>query len=123
MENRNISNRTELSLRIMHLKAEKFTQEEELISSIREFAYTLSPLALVKDSLHNLARDKEVRADLTKVGLNIGANFIFDKVLGKQKSIKGFLSSLLIENISGALINNNSSKIISVIGQLINRNK
>ncbi len=119
MENTKISGHTELLLQIMHLKGEKFRQEEELKHSLKEFAYSLSPAQIVKDSLHKLASDKEVRVDLGKVGLNMGANFIIEKVLGRSNSIKGFLSSILVEKISGSIINNNSSKIISGISNLL----
>ncbi|MBA3663066.1 MAG: hypothetical protein H0W61_02515 [Bacteroidetes bacterium] len=117
----NVSNHTQLALRIKQLKAKKFIQEEELKVAIKEFVNTLSPLSMVKDSLHKLATDNEVKTDLATVGLKLGANLLIDTVLGKRSGIKGFLSSLLVENVAGSYINNNSSKIISTISQLLNK--
>jgi len=112
----------DLELQILLLKMDKTRQEEKLKLNVKEFINALSPASIVKNSLHELAGDKEVQVDLLKVSLNTGANFLIDKVLGKNKSIKGFLSSLLVEKVSSSLINNNASKIVSKIGQLLNRN-
>lgn len=119
MENKDITNHSELLIRIMELKAQKLSQEIELKNSIADFVYELNPVALVKNSLHQLAKDKEVRFDLAKVGLNVGANFIIDKVLGRNRSIKGFLSSMLLEKVSATFIDKNSSGIIAGLGKLI----
>lgn len=119
MENKKITTHAELCLQIMHLKAEKFKQEEELKHTFKEFVYTINPVNLVKNSLHDLAVDKEVQFDLAKVGLNMGANFLINQVLGKNRSIKGFLSSMLVEKFSSSYINNNVSKIISGIGNFL----
>jgi hypothetical protein len=116
METKNITSHAQLCLQIMHLKAEKFKQEEELKHTFQEFVYTINPVNLVKNSLHDLAEDHEVQFDLAKVGLNMGANFLINQVLGRNRSIKGFLSSMLVEKFSSSYINNNVSKIISGIG-------
>jgi hypothetical protein len=122
MESREISTHTELAVRIMHLKAEKFRQEEVLKHSFREFFYTLQPASIIKETLHELSQDKEVQFDLAKAGLNMGANFIIDRVLGKNRSIKGYLSSILIEKFSGSFINDNMTKILEGVGKFMNRN-
>lgn len=122
MERQEISTHTELAIRIMHLKAEKFRQEEVLKNSFREFFYTLQPSSIIKETIHELSQDKEVQFDLAKAGLNMGANFIIDQVLGKNRSIKGYLSSLLVEKVSGSFINDNVTKIMEGIGKFFNRN-
>lgn len=119
MENIKIINHTQLQLHIMHLKSKKLSQEIELKHSVKDFVYSISPLSIVKDSLHSLVQDKEVRFDIAKVGLNIGANFLIDKVVGRGKSIKGFLGSIIIEKISSSFINGNVSSIISGISKMI----
>lgn len=119
MENIKIINHTQLQLRIMHLRSEKFSQEIELKHSVKEFVYSISPVSIVKDSIHTLVQDKEVRFDMAKVGLNIGANFLIDKVVGRGRSIKGFLGSIIIEKISSSLINGNTSSIISGITKMM----
>lgn len=119
MENIEISNHTQLVLRIQQIKAEKIRQEEELKIAMKGFVNNFNSVSIVKEYLHSLASDKEVQFDLAKVGLNIGANFIIDRVLGKNRSIVGFLSSLVAEKLSASFINDNFSKIISGIGKII----
>jgi hypothetical protein len=123
MENSGISTYTELKLRIIHLKSEKAKQEEELKQSFKAFANSINPVSIVKESIHELARDKEVQVDLTKIVLNIGTNLIINKILGRDHSIKDFLSSLLIEKISGFLENKNVSQIVTGISNLLHKEK
>ena len=122
MENKEISSHAELVLRIMDLKAEKFSREEDLKYTFKEFVSTLNPISMVKESLHQLAADRDVKFDLAKVGLNLGVDFIIDKVLGRNRSVKGFLSSVLIEKFSTLFLNNNISKIVSEISKLLHPN-
>jgi hypothetical protein len=122
MQNKNITNHAELLLRIMELKSEIVFEKSELNNKFKQFLYNLNPISIVKDSIHELARDKEIQFDLTKVGLNVGANFLIDQILGRNKSIKGFLSSVLIEKFSNTFINKNASGIISGISKFLNTN-
>ena len=120
MENIKITNHSELLLHIMQLKSQKLSQEIEIKHSVKALVKSISPVSIVKHALHELSDDKEVRFDIAKAGLNIGANFLIDKVVGRNKSIKGFLSSMIIEKISGAFINKNATSIISTINKFIN---
>ena len=119
MENNKISNYSELILRIEYLKSEKVKQEEELKVTFKEFVKTLDPIEMMKQSLHKLAEDKEVQVDLTRVGVSIGVNYLINKILYKSNNIKGFLSSVLVNLLSSALTNENISKIITKITDLI----
>ncbi len=121
MENTEISSHTELLMRIMHLKQEKFRQEEQLEYSIREIGYSLNPVILTKKYLHELAESSEVKFDLTKIGLNLGANLIIDRILGKNSSFKSILSALIVEKFSTYFINNKLLNIISGIGKRLHR--
>lgn len=122
METTEIVNHTELLMRITLLREEKCRQEEEIKDTFNNFVSTLDPVYLVKKSLHNLAEDKDVQYNLSKVVLNFGTSFIIDKILGKNRSIKGFLSAVLVERFSTSVINNNLPKIISVITNLLHKN-
>jgi hypothetical protein len=122
MENLKITNHSELQFRIMQLKSEKVSQEIEFKSKLKEFAYTISPISIVKSSIRDLVSDREVRFDIAKVGLNVGADFLIDKIVGRGRSIKGFLTSILVEKVSSTLINNNTSSIVSVISKLFHAN-
>ena len=116
-----ITNYTDLEVKILQLRQEKELQENEVKYSFHQFVHTLNPVTILKDSLHNLTKDKTAQMDLAAVGLNLGTNFIIEKTLGKYSSIKGFIGSMLLENFSVPFINNNSSQIISLIGNLFNK--
>lgn len=118
MENE-VTNYPELLSRIEYLKIEKIRQEEELRHLFSEFVNTLNPITIVKESLHKLVEDKQVKVDFVKAGLNIGATFLIDLVFGRQRSVKDFLSSTVASKISTALINTNFSKIISGVTKLL----
>lgn len=123
MDNIIISNRAALQARIKELRLEKSAQEIEIKEHFKEFAASFNSFTLVKEYLHELAQDKEVQLDIGKVGLEVGTTFIIDKVLGRNNSIKGFLSSIVAEKISSSLIENNAPKIISFFSNLINSKK
>lgn len=117
VENTGINIHTELLMRIENLKVQKAIQEEGLKVILIELTEKINPISFVKDSLHELAVNREVQFDLAKVALNMGANLVIDQVLGKYRSIKGFFSSVLIEKFSTAFINSNASKIFSGFGK------
>ena len=116
MEYTAIHNHATLALRIMEMKAEKSRQEDDLKYTFREFAGTFSPLSMLKDSMKGLAKDKELQTDLLKAGLNLGTDFIIERVLGRNHSIKGFLSSILVEKFSTPFINSTVSKWMTGMG-------
>ena len=122
MKNKEILNHAELSLRIMELKSEVLLQQDNLKYTFKGFLFTLNPISIVKESIHELAKDKEVQFDLTKVGLNLGADFLINQVLGRNRSINGFLCSVLLEKLSNTFINKNASGIISGISKLLSKN-
>ena len=115
MESKKILNHNDLLCHIAKLKDDKICQEIELKIKLNEFVKGLNPVSMVKDSLHELAQNKEVRLDIAKVGLNVGANFLIDSVLGRSKSVKGFLSSMLMEKISSIVIDKNASGINKIL--------
>ena len=121
MENSAFTTHAEILLRIAELKAEKLTREDYLKHTLNEFVYALNPVSIVKKSLHGFVTDKQVQVDLAKAGLNVGANFIIDQALGRYRSVRGFVSSVLVEKFSPAFINNNISKIFSGIISLVRK--
>ena len=121
MEKKEITTHAQLALQIMHLKAEKFKQENELKHAFKELLYTINPVSIVKGTLHELAGNNDMRSDLAKVSLNMGANFIIDMIFGRYRSIKGFVGSVLVEKYASKYINNNGLKIVSGISKLIRR--
>ena len=116
-----ISNYRELELKIVELNQQKLIEEKELENSIHSLIKTINPVDILKNSLTTLTKDKTTQIDLAKLGLNLGANFIIEKALGKNESIKGFLSSVALELFSTPFIYSNSSKLIKGISNLFNR--
>lgn len=117
MENIQLSNYAELLLRIEELKAKKNSQEIVLKEKFLIITSSFDLLSLLKGGSMN----KNPEFDLVKVGLNTGINLIIDLVLGKNRSIKGFLSSVLVEKFTSVLINNNLMTIISGVQNLVQR--
>lgn len=115
MENAVISSYAELTSRINYLKSEKIRQEEELKSTFSEIFASINLFSLINGSLNKRKEKKNVFFNLIKVGLTMGSSFIMDKILGKRRSFKGFLSSLLMEGFAALLINLDVLKIISAV--------
>jgi len=112
-KNSNITDHATLTQRILQLKDDKKIQEVELRHSVNTAFSSLNPLNMLKQSLHEFVEDKDVKSDILKAGVNFGANLLIDKSLGKYRSIKGFLSSVLVESISTPLIYSGLSKLFS----------
>ena len=115
MKNKEISSYPELVLHIMHLKQEKFRQEDEIKYTIRELTFLFNPLVIAKKTLHDLAQDSQVKFDMAKVGLDMVITMLISRVLGNRSGIKGFLGKLLIGKFSSSIIYNNLSKVITGI--------
>ena len=115
MENKEISNYPDLVLHIMHLKQEKFRQEEEIKHTVRELIFLLNPLTMLKKAIHDLAADSEAKFDMAKVGLDMGVNMIIHKIMQNAKGVKGFFGKLLLGKFSSSFIFNNVSKVVAAM--------
>lgn len=103
----------ELCCEIEDLKARKSRQEQELKDSFYEMAHSVNPVNLMKDAIHGLATVRPPDGDLITLGTSIGSNYLIDKVLGKNQSIKGFVSALIVEKISEELIKRNAPQMLN----------
>jgi hypothetical protein len=118
MENKEISNYPELVLYIMHLKQDKFRQEEEIKYTIRELIYLLNPVTMIKQGLHNLANDAEAKVDMVKVGLSMGANMLVNRIMRNKSGIAGMIGKVVLGKFSSTLVGRNLTKIA---GSILNR--
>ncbi|MGZ3901805.1 MAG: hypothetical protein ACXVDC_15870, partial [Bacteroidia bacterium] len=82
---------------------------------LKEFALSLKPLTIIKKSLHEFASDKIVKEDIVTAGMKLGTNFIIEKVMGRNRSIKGFLGSVLVEQLAATLISKKVSPLVTEI--------
>jgi len=57
--------------------------------------------------------------ELVKLGVNKVINLIIDFTLGRNRSVKGFLSTVLVEKFTTSLVNNNLINIISAISSML----
>lgn len=122
----NISNHTQLMHSIMQLNASKAEQEEEIKYQLKEIYYSFEPSTLVKNALKNALHNPETQKNLAQTALEIGTDFIISKVFKKGNSIKGFVSSILMEKVASFAINGKSELInngIEKLGNLFKRFK
>lgn len=121
MEKAAITSYSELTLGIALLKEEKRKQEDHLKRSVSEFTESLSPLSIIKGSMKKLAGNNTVQSGAVAMGLSFGARFLIDQAFGGRLSIKGFLGTMLANNISSSLITKGAPKVISAISSLFHR--
>lgn len=112
---------TALSLRIMHLKSDKFEQEENIKRTSRSILYSLHPATLARESLHELAEDPEVRISATQTALKMGSRFLVYKVLGRFGGILGVVGAAVAGNLSDKYLNDAAPKLLSVVGNLLRK--
>lgn len=123
MQTNQITNHKELMLRIEQLKIESRHHEIELTNSIHEFVDGLKPATLIKNTLHNLMHNDEVRHDVGGLGLNFGLGFLINKIFGRSKSLKGFVGTSFLKGISGTLLNTYSGNIFNFIKNKFRKDK
>lgn len=113
MEKKLIVNHSELILHIAELHQEKDIQEYKLKDSFKEIANTLNIVSLFKG---DTKRDRSL--EIAKKGVNMVLNLITDLVLGKHRSIKGYLSAVMVENFTTTLVDSDLMTLITGIGSL-----
>jgi hypothetical protein len=118
MNNKEITTHAQLLAKIGELKQSKEQQEVGLKLMFGKLMATIDIVSILKGGFSGGANQP---LDIAKTGLNMAVNLIIDIVLGKHRSVKGYLSSVLIEKFTSTLINNNLMGIISSISSLLNR--
>jgi len=117
MENTVITNHTQLQLRIAELRMYKGIQEEELKITLKDAFSMLNIISIFKTT------SEEQPMQLAKSAVNMALDLIIDLVLGKHRSIKGFISSILVERFTTSLVDNNLYNVISTVTELFHRFK
>lgn len=116
----NITNHTELKFRIMQLNSLREEQELELKNGIKELYHSMHPINIIKKTLSGLVSDKEVRFDATKIGLNIGSDFLIGKLLGSNLNLTKYFGSMILQKASDYVLTNHPDKVSWGIGKLTN---
>lgn len=115
MENKEIKSYPDLVLHIMHLKQQRFRQEEEIKYSIRELIFSLNPIVVIKRTLNDMAQDSQTKFDMAKVGLDMVITMLTHKIMRQTSGLKGFVGKLLIGKFSSSFLYSNAHKVISAI--------
>lgn len=111
METKVISCDQDLMDRIAELKIIKADQEAKISAQFVDLKGSITIGGIIKESVAHIASDKDTKSDLLRIGTNMGANFLIEKVLGSNNSIKGFLGSMLAEKVSKSFIGKMIAKI------------
>ena len=105
--------------RIAELRKEKGTHDAQLNISVNSFVDTLNPAMIVKESIHQLAKDKDVHTDLLKVGISLGTEFIIGRIFNKNASVGNFANVIISEKITDAAIQKNMPAILMGVSNLM----
>lgn len=97
--------------RIDELKIIKAEQEATISRQFKDLKDSLNIGTILKESISHIAEDKDTQKDIVKIAATTGANFLIEKVLGSNSSIKGYIGSILAEKVSGSFIGKLISKI------------
>lgn len=111
MEATTLACERDLMTRIAELRALKTQQESVISEQFRDLKDSLNVGTIIKESVAHIAADNDTRKDLLKIGTTMGTNFLIEKVLGSNNSIKGFLGSILAEKVSNSFIGKMISRL------------
>lgn len=120
MENKIILNHAELLSQLAQLKIDREIQETALKYTFVEFIATINVVSFFKSANKTSSIQSN---DLLKNGLSMVLNTITGLVLGKNRSVKGYLSTLFVERITTMLIDNDLINTISKIASLFSHKK
>lgn len=101
----------DLMNRIAELKARKTEQEAQIKDQFNDLKNSLNIGNIIKESVAHIAEDKGTQKGLLQIGATMGSNFLIEKVLGSNNSIKGFLGSMIAEKVSNTFLGKLISKI------------
>jgi hypothetical protein len=114
-----ITNHMELKREIMRLNQIRAAQEDTLKQNFKEIYYSLHPVEIIKRAADRIKDGSESKGSLVggiaKMGLGIGASFLFKKLLMKSG---GALMSLVVEKVSSAMSKKSESPLTKGLAKL-----
>lgn len=111
---------TALLLQISQLHKVKQEQEETLKRGIDAWIYTLSPMAVLKNSIKELLDDKTLQKNLVRVSVKVGVGLIVQKIIRKNNSLSEIVSAVVADKLGTLFTGENYSSILTAIGNLLN---
>ena len=113
----------EVTQRIAQLNTLKDTQEIELKNNLKEVYANFQLKNIIKNTVKDLAHDKEFRQDGVSAATGLAADMVLGRLFNKNNSIRGYITTLLIEKLALPFIKNNKEKIFSFISNLVSKEK
>lgn len=110
-----------LDLKLVKLKADKTIQEEAIKDTAKKLANEFNPISLAKDAISELAEDKHVQTDVTKLGINFGISLLANKLVTNQKGLKGLMMTMLITKISSYAIEQGTPYVLAGVSKFLYR--
>lgn len=110
METTTISCDQDLMNRIAELRALKSKQEAVIGEQFKDLKNSLNIGTIIKESVAHIASDKGTQKNLVQIAATSGSNFLIEKVLGSNNSIKGFVGSMIAEKVSNTFLGKLISK-------------
>jgi hypothetical protein len=107
----NIKTHEDLKLRIKHLNLLRREQEISLKNGVSDLYHSMHPINIIKNTLSGLVNDKQVRSDATKIGLNIGSDFLIGKLVGSNVNLTKYFGSMILHKVSDYVLNNHPEKL------------
>jgi ribosomal protein S20 len=111
----------ELILRINELNSLKNTQEVTLKNDAKELYQKFQLKNIIKETVHDLANDTDFRESSFKAAKNVATDFVVGRLFNKNNSVKGFVTTILIEKLVTPLIEKNKEKIVSFVTHLFTK--
>jgi hypothetical protein len=123
MTNTKITTYDEVTQRITQLTQIKNAQEIELKNNVKSVYENFQLKNILKNTVKDLATDKEFRQDGMSAVTGIAGDMIIGRLFNKNNSVRGFITTLLVEKLALPLIKNNKDKILSFISGLVSKEK
>ncbi len=99
-----------LQLQKKELQATKLQLENIILEQVSSFIKGMNPVEYIKNTTQSILQDKNVQVDASTMGINLGVNFILEKIIGRNRSIKGYIGSMILEKISTSFISKYMNK-------------
>ncbi len=123
MTNTKITTYDEVTQRIAQLTQIKNAQEIELKNNVKSVYENFQLKNILKNTVKDLANDKEFRQDGISAATGFATDMVVGRLFNKNNSIRGFITTLLVEKLALPLIKNNKDKILSFISGLVSKEK
>jgi hypothetical protein len=108
-----ISSFSDLSQEIARLEIQKELQEQLLQDNLKELAYNVQPGVFLKRAFGKLKENNEVQQSVVKASLDLGAQFILDKLMiRKGLGLKSYLANMVLKKVVSFVISKSKAPSI-----------